>query len=138
MFLGRLFRSVLRYMMVRSRSLAFEYLMEILVPKAVEIPPLPFDAYRICIFERWRTGELIFVSTALTYGTSFSVSRYPRRNNRSIFRLRRYGFPNHRILGEISTYSPCPRQIEPSQHDSSRCHHIFPSARQWPPPFGFL
>ena len=37
-------------------------------------PDLPFDEYRTCTFQFWKTGEAIYVVLSLAYGTIFPSS----------------------------------------------------------------
>ena len=57
------------------------YLRRAQIPKAMVIPDLPFDEYQFCLFERWRTGEIVYTVFSLIYGKSFSVVRYPYHNS---------------------------------------------------------
>ena len=38
------------------------------------LPDLPFDEYRACSFQPWKTGEAAYVALSLAYGTLFPSS----------------------------------------------------------------
>ena len=37
-------------------------------------PNLPFDEYRLCTYQSWETGEVIYVALSLAYGMLFPLS----------------------------------------------------------------
>ena len=38
-------------------------------PPAMPLPEINLDAFKVCVFERWRVGELIFINLATAFGT---------------------------------------------------------------------
>lgn len=38
------------------------------VAKAVKLPDIPFDEFQVCLFQRWRTGEMAYTIFSLVYG----------------------------------------------------------------------
>jgi hypothetical protein len=50
--------------------------------KAMEVPDLPFDEYRVCSFQLWKHKEVTYVVLSLVYGTLFLLSPvYPPTSN---------------------------------------------------------
>jgi len=43
-------------------------------PKAVDLPDLPLDVFELCIFNRWRPGEITNTVLSLVYGVFCSLS----------------------------------------------------------------
>ena len=37
-------------------------------PKAAQLPDVPLEEYRICMFQQWRPGEIAFTVVSLLYG----------------------------------------------------------------------
>ena len=42
-----------------------------IVPKAVQVPVLPFDKRQVCLFRRWRAGEIAYIALSLLYGVFY-------------------------------------------------------------------
>ena len=38
------------------------------IPKAAQVPAAPLEEYQICLFQRWRTGELVYTVLSVLYG----------------------------------------------------------------------
>jgi len=52
--------------------------------KAEQFPSLPFDEYNNCLFQQWRTREIVFASLSLVYGTFCQPPHHPRHSYVSI------------------------------------------------------
>ena len=78
---GRIFPSVLRYDLVRYPLSASKSISGVIpIPKAVALPDPHLDEFRICFFEPWRTGEMIYTALSVVYGSLFAAvgHTYPR------------------------------------------------------------
>lgn len=38
-------------------------------PLALPLPEINLDAFKVCIFGRWRLGELLYINLATSFGT---------------------------------------------------------------------
>ena len=101
-----------------------KYLRRNTTPKATAIPAIPLDGFRFCIYQRWRTGEIIYAALTGVYGASPSISAIrgattnPFRNKDSsafftiiysakhLGRMRAQGVPSllSQVIGDATTY----------------------------------
>ena len=47
------------------------------IPTATVFPDVPLEEFQFCIFQRWRTGEVVVTSLTLLYGALPPTTQYP-------------------------------------------------------------
>ena len=75
---GRTLQSIFRLGQVNPSLLADPWrkcLRQTLIPTASVVPDVPLEEYQFCIFQRWRTGEVVVTSLTLLYGVHFAIAQ---------------------------------------------------------------
>ena len=72
---GCIFPSVSRHDPVRHPSLVLKTISGVIpIPTVVALPDLHLDEFRICFFQPWQTGEMIYTGLSVVHGTLLSFA----------------------------------------------------------------
>ena len=67
-------------------------------PKAAQLPDVPLEEYRICMFQQWRPGEIAFTVLSLLYGVFLPLhSSFMWHQPTPLYRRLR-SFPRYRVF----------------------------------------
>lgn len=101
----------------------------------LSLPQVNLDAYRVCFFQQWRPGELIFITVAVSFGTLFHLQPLadncsPRRSDavpRCDIVRRSLRVPYHFHSGQGTSTEEAPWYSEPFKQNSARRDGILPA-----------